>query len=157
MKFSRTERSSSDLRVMTTLSARSMSIITNMTTKSASSSLRADQPSVLRNPTQAERMNTMQILKYTDYFQLEDWSDNFDFDKYPRLLDMRYCVGCYPIAKRTLPDMHFIQPHERMRIGLNFRTLEAAEECFKSLTEGSKTIKDYADHAHEPRHLYCID
>lgn len=99
----------------------------------------------------------MQILKYTDYFQLEDWSDNFDFDKYPRLLDMQYVVGCYPIAKRTLPDMHFIQPHKRMRISLNFRTLEAAEECFKSLTEGTKTIKDYSDHAHEPRHLYCID
>lgn len=86
-------------------------------------------------------------------YQLEDWSKDWDFEKYPGLRSMSFCVGCYVLANDKYP----LYPQWRiLRVDIDFNTLEEANECYRSLIEGKKQIVDYKEHVYKREKLEWI-
>ena len=92
----------------------------------------------------------MQIIKKQGIYQIEDWSAD-----YPALTWMHYCVGCYPKAQRGCP--YWLHDGSKVRVCLQFATMQEAEGCFSALVSGEKCIRDYAAVVYDPRTLSYME
>ena len=93
----------------------------------------------------------MKVLEKSGRYQVEDWSMEWDTETYPNLKSMQYVVGCY------MPNNHMTCPHtSRVRLSIDFETLEEANECYKHLVNGTKTVRDYAERVYQQKALEWI-
>ncbi len=97
----------------------------------------------------------MKILKKQGAYQVEDWSEEWDVETYPNLKQKQYVVGCYPKANMLYP--YWYRKETRVRVGIDFETLEEAIECFEHLLNGSKSIPDYKERVSNPKALAWIE
>lgn len=72
--------------------------------------------------------------------QREDWSAVYDC--------FAFCstIAAYPIAKESGDGCFSPKRGETFRIAIDFECEKDAIACFQSLVNGSKQIKDYAEH-----------
>lgn len=96
----------------------------------------------------------MKILEKSGRYQVEDWSADWDIQTYPNLKGNQFVVGCYPEANMLYP--FWDRKGCRVRICIDFETLEEANECFKNLLNGTKTIRDYAERVYQKKALKWI-
>lgn len=88
-----------------------------------------------------------------DRYQVEDWSGDFDIERFPNLRSMLFCVGCYVLANEKYP---YFPAWTRFRVCINFETIEEANDCFRNLIEGKKQIVDYKENVYQPEKLAWI-
>lgn len=91
--------------------------------------------------------------RHEDRFTLEDWSEDWDFEHFPNLRPMSYCVACFALANEKYP---FYPMWTRFRVDINFESLEEATDCFRNLIEGKKKIADYKEHVYQKEKLEQI-
>lgn len=70
--------------------------------------------------------------------QIEDWTNDYScFDT--------FSIAAYPIAQRT-SDSKWIKEGKPFRLSINrFNTNEEVHQAYADLTNGARTLKDFAD------------
>lgn len=89
--------------------------------------------------------------------RIEDWSED-----YPGTYAKAETLAAYPIAKKThwrdtgSCNIPYPRERERFRASFNMGSGSAAEAAFEALTSGQATLKDYAEHMHDPQYAECL-
>lgn len=82
--------------------------------------------------------------------QRENWHFDYGYMAYGAT------VAAYPIAKVSIRKPFAPQQGERFRAQFDFGTPREAEQCYKQLESGEKTLKDFADKIWYPDYAVCL-
>lgn len=70
--------------------------------------------------------------------QIEDWSKDYSFKSYGST------IAAYPISNHSLDGQFSPKKGRSFRFQLDFKNYEEAQEAFKKLVSGERTLKDYS-------------